>query len=160
MSKIEMILSKERGKLLSLNKQESSYNYVKNLIEDVWLFICDIWKGIINEKELEWNYLTKTIILIWKLEKIHDVVLSKKLWQIIIPVDFNIIDYKEFTEYYNFLEIQTNEWITAIMWDTTSLFNKLHKSNNFIWAYLLHQEAYEHEDDTDDSNYYIIFKWQ
>lgn len=157
--KIDMILSKESNRLLALNEQEVFFATIKYLIEDVNLFIQDILTGKINENELEENFLTKTIVFLWKLEKIYNMVISNKIRQIVIPVDFNIIDYTEFIYYYKFSEIQSNEWITAIIWNTTSIFNKLQKSDIFEWVYLLQQEIYDHEDDTDNSRYYIFFKW-
>ncbi len=159
MKKIDLILLEEANRLLALNEQEVLFNIVKELIEDISSFVKEILNWNVNEKELEENFLTKTIVFLWKLEKIRNTVTSKKLGQIIIPIDFNLIDYNDFIEYYRFLEIQSDEWITGVMWNTTSVFNKLQKSDNYKWVYLLQQEVYEHENDVDDSRYYVILKW-
>lgn len=158
MTKIKEILQKEKNQLLSQNDKQKGFEKIKNHINDLYIFVKNSSEWKYKKWELEENFLTPILIFLWKIEKLQKLVQNYKIPQIIIEVNFWIINYNDFTNYYNFIDIEWKEWINAVMGNTTSIFNKLQKSSIFPQIYLLQQEVYEHEDDTDDSEYYIIIK--
>ena len=159
MIKIQNLLKREREKLVSLNYNQKWFDVVRDSVIEIWNYIKDILDWKVNKNELKKNFLTPTLIFLWKISRLHEIIKSNKIKQVVIDIDFNAIDYKEFNEYFAFKECESWDWIELISWSTTSIYNKYHISENFSEVFLLLQEAYEHEDDTDDSRYYIILKW-
>ncbi|EKE27894.1 MAG: hypothetical protein ACD_3C00135G0002 [uncultured bacterium (gcode 4)] len=160
MNKIQRLLEEESSKLLLINQDGITHNDIRKLFDEINNFVADILEWKINAKELEKSYLTPTLVFIGKIEKLHKIISSKKIDQFVLKLDFNHwIDFLEFFDYYNFATSDDEIRGSDSEWNTTSLFSKLQASKNSHWIYLLNQEAYEHEDDTDDSTYHLILRW-
>lgn len=156
MNKIKIQLDKEESKLMASNNFMTLPESVQEILIDIKIFIQDLLDKKINLDELKTSFLTATLVYLGKLEKLHKAVIENWIEQITLKLDFNAIDYSEFMEYFSFRE--TDE-IKIESQQTTSLFIRTMQSSLINWIYLLHQEFYEHEDDTDDSRYYVVLKW-
>lgn len=160
MNKIQRMLEEESSRLLLLNQDGITHDDIHKLFDDINKFVADILEWKIDAKELEKSYLTSTLVFIGKVEKLHNILSSKKVDQFVLKLDFtHWIDFMEFVDYYDFVASDDEIWVSDSAWNTTSLFSKLQVSKNSHWVYLLNQEAYEHEDDTDDSTYHLILRW-
>ncbi len=154
---MDIILLGEVKKILSENEKYTLDPKTEKLINEVCLYLEQIYANQIDVKELEECYLTSTLVLIWKIDRLLESIKVSKIKEYRIMIDFKKwVSFNEFVEYYNF--IWCEDGLQTDMWNTTSLFNNLQQSSTTQWLYLLHQELYEHEDDTDDSLYYIILK--
>lgn len=154
MKKLAVLLEQEWEKILSSNP--TIPENVKLIIDEVNDFVSDLLNKRINIEELEESYLTPALVLIWKIDKLQKLLIENGIDKYVLKLDFRSISFNEFTDYYDFENAE--DWSDAICGNTTSLFNNLFKSKNVEWMYMLHQELYEHEDDTDDCNYFLIIK--
>lgn len=156
MNTIKIQLDKEELKLMASNNFNSLPESVREILIDIKNFIQDLLDNKINIDELKASFLTATLVYLGKLEKLHKAVIENWIEQITLKLDFNAIDYREFMEYFSFREIDE---VGIESQQTTSLFIRTMQSSLFNWICLLHQEFYEHEDDSDDSRYYLVLKW-
>lgn len=154
MKRLALLLEQEWEKILSSNPTITKD--IELIIDEVNTFVSDLLNKRIDIKELEENFLTPALVLIWKIDKLQKLLIENGIDKYVLKLDFSTISFNEFTDYYDF--VNTDDWLDAICGNTTSLFNNLFKSKKVEWIYMLHQELYEHEDDTDDCNYFLIIK--
>lgn len=158
MKKINIMLDNASDNILGLNSKIKFTESLQNHLDDISLFINSIINNNKILSEIENDYLTPTLIYLWKIEKLHSYLKESWINQIVLKLDFNLLNYNEFFDYYD-LKVD-DDWLNVDLWNSTTLFNVMYKSVNNNLVYLLNQELYEHEDDTDWCNYFIILKWK
>lgn len=136
------------------------------LPEKIWNLLQSIQKHVQtlpHEKEsiemVEQWWLTSTDLFIKKIEDLSALMTEFGIKRYVFPVNFwedaeLWISCSRFKEYYDFEEDE----LDIELWKTTTTFVHSYKSrvNPLIW--LLYDEFYEHEDDTDSGQYYTLIQ--
>lgn len=116
-----------------------------------------------QEKEsiemIEQWWLTSTDLFIKKIEDFSSIMTKSWIKRYVFPIEFGEdselwVNCWQFKEYYNFEENKLD--IELGKTTTTFVHSYKSKTNQAIW--LLYDEFYEHEDDTDSGQYYVLIQ--
>ncbi|MDD2515934.1 MAG: hypothetical protein PHF46_01705 [Candidatus Gracilibacteria bacterium] len=128
--------------------------HIKELKEEFNGYLQDVCQGKVDINELEEIELTPTLVLIGKIEKILIYMKTKNIKKYVLQLDFITgLNYAEFTDYFEFIE---DDNLDCDFTETTSTFKIYKRSKNYKGVFLLNEEIYDHEDDTDAGRYYLV----
>lgn len=142
------------NEILSQNISLNNLKKLNILNNNILNYIDFIVSKKFDENFLKQSYLSKTMYFIWLLDKFFEEFLISSIDKYIFYIDFETFDYIEFVEYFDFLE--QKDFIDFDVKQTSSTFIKKFKSNNFLNISLLQIEFFNHEDDSDYSQYFLV----
>lgn len=131
---------------------------VSILVEWISRHVHTVSEDLTSRELIDNKWLSSTLLYVAKIDQLIKVLQKSGINKYIIPIEFwwwqYDLNYQEFMEYYRF-EAKTPE---AEIWKTTSTFQHTYQSINDPNIWVLYDEFYEHEDDTDGWQYYLLFQ--